>query len=192
MNHVTPGDPEKQQVSTVSEQKAFVVRLIDENRAGIRGLLETEGLVEYERDILQDAFIRMIKEVKKGTIRDPKAYLFKVIFSLCSRQHKHRNRTKVVSSDEMMRCCQELIVRNAFLNWEKEKDKQQQLQRLVTFMNEELTEEARTILHYRYFENLNYKEISQQMNKKVPAIRKVASRAIKKLRTLMKPQTGQP
>lgn len=131
-------------------------------------------------DIAQTVFMKVFNSLPRyeSTTAQPLAYFFTVARNTII--DFWRKEGRVVYDDEIV------IEKGETLNEQKSDGYQREIKELIWQGLQTLTEDQRTILVYRFINELETKEIAQITGKREEAIRQLQSRALKILRVYFK------
>lgn len=137
---------------------------------------------EQARDVVQDAYIKLIKELQAGRVIDnEKSWLYKVCHNSSLdylRKMKRRSEKKEDVRDSSVRS-EENEAPDRQLNKKEESE-------LVLKSLEELNEREQKIINLKVRDNLSYKEIASEMDLTVNNVGFILHRAMKKLAEIFK------
>ena len=136
---------------------------------------------EQARDIVQDAFIKFLKELEKGSdLKNERAWLYRVSHNLALdflRKFKRRSD----NLDDVLPAMKDETVKtpDAELNLKEQKE-------LVLKSLEELNEREQKIINMKVRDNRSYKDIAEAMDLTVNNVGFILHRAMKKLAAIFK------
>ena len=136
---------------------------------------------EQAKDIVQDALIRFLRELKKESeIKNERAWLYRVCHNL-SLDHIRKFKKRSSSFEEVLPTIQDDSVKSPDdeLNLKEQKE-------LVVESLKELNEREQKIINMKVRENSSYKDIAEAMGLTVNNVGFILHRAMKKLAVVFK------
>lgn len=172
----------RESVLVNTNQVNEAIKIVYEFLPRIDLFLQSKGLSHLTDDFTQEAFTILVAECERQNIEDVKAYFFTIISNLVAKHYKKRQKDESLST-QLFRDAEINTIPRAWVLQNLE-EQNHLLQYVFNLMDIHLDEHSRRILQMKYLEGLTYKEISQVTGKTESSLRKTASRAIKKLRSL--------
>jgi len=174
-------------ITTRILSKKTIDELLVELTPNMYQYIVKQGLVDSADDIIQNASRILFEKNNKENIRHPEAFLIATINNLIimhfRRIQKDRTIFSSIETDSLE--CQKAISNNSYLSAKIEEDKQKQIEYLENVMEIHLNSYQCQVLKMKYFDELTYKEMSEQLNSTETAVRAVSSRAERKLRKIL-------
>ncbi|GAB6120048.1 RNA polymerase sigma factor [Dysgonomonas termitidis] len=133
---------------------------------------------ETLKDIIQDVFYKLYfdKKILKNVIR-LKFYLFKIFKNKLFDLHRSSVKTTAISYFEMSFSIKSTIL-DFLIGEEERKDIENHIDRLLN----KITDRQRDAIYLRFIQEMEYEEIGELLDMTAPAVRKLVSRAIKRMR----------
>lgn len=178
---------EKMKITTHILSKKTVGQLLVELTPNMHQYIAKQGLADSADDIIQNASRILFEKNQKENIRHPEAFLIATINNLMIMHFRQRKKDRImfssIETDSLE--CQKAIRNNSYLSAKIEADRQRQIEYLENVMEVHLNTYQYKVLRMKYFDELTYKEMSEQLNSTEDAVRAVSSRAERKLRKIL-------
>jgi len=154
--------------------------IFDEYAPALYKYLLRLGVNSQEADqIVGDVFVRLLEKLAegKGPRTNLRSYLFQIAYHLVVDQARERQRTAPLDLADSVKEDMEPV--------QSQTEEKMLLEVLSEAMQNELTEEQRSVIVLRFQEDFSLKETAEILGKEVNAVKALQNRGINKLRQFM-------
>jgi len=140
--------------------------------------------IEVAKDMVQDAFLAILKSSETGKVDNLKAYLYRAVRNNCLNYIKHIQIKNSFEEEEKKRVLQEIEYYE-----ENETLMERELHLKLSRLIDELPPKYKTVFKMSRFEGLKNKEIADNLNLSVRTVETQLYRALSMLRDKVKNQS---
>ena len=140
--------------------------------------------VEVAKDMVQDAFLAVLKSLETGKVDNLNAYLYRAVRNNCLNYIKHLEIRNSFEEEEKKR-----VLREIEYYEENQTLMERELHQKITRLIDELPPKYKTVFKMSRFEGLKNKEIADKLNLSVRTVETQLYRALLMLRDKVKNQS---